>query len=191
MTIIIPAGYAQIVVNWTSPTFFTGNAATTWGVSIEASTAAQIAEEVGLALSDAVLPLVAEDVVLASVECIEPSFASTYVMNVAGARDDPQAEPSLAILTRKVAPGRGRRQRGRCYWPGMVYEATFDNRGLMNVGSLADYQAAFDTLRDGMERELVILQSEEGVTPPIDPPPTFTQFIVDQRAATQRRRLRG
>lgn len=104
---------------------------------------------------------------------------------------------NTAMLVRKGSGLAGRANRGRWYLPpGRLAEADVNNYGLIDAADLAVIQGEVDTLFAGLQTaaggDLVILHSEDVPAPGLEPPPTvITSLTVDQRVATQRRRLRG
>jgi hypothetical protein len=102
---------------------------------------------------------------------------------------------NTAYLIRKRTDLAGRRGRGRMYLPS-VAEQNVDAVGIVAPSTVTSLQAAFDAwmleLTDTIGNELyppVILHRSEGIGE--EPPPTpVVTFVVENRVATQRRRLR-
>lgn len=117
---------------------------------------------------------------------------SEQAAEVSGATVGGQAFDTLpsncAMLMRKVTILRGRRNRGRCYFPGVLPESAVDEGGLISEAFVderqGDAQSWFDALVT-LNADAVILHSELPGTPT-----TVERFEVDARIATQRRRLR-
>jgi hypothetical protein len=199
MTLIIPAGYAQFVLHWQSPNFDTGNAVTTFGMGAALGPDPASLEEavtaVAAAVGEHILPLMDNTTVLASAECYNADDGATIVLNDPGGTNIVAASPNVACLVTKVCPGRGRRRQGRMFWPSILAQTIVAETGLINLTNLNAIQAAFDAFQANLEIALpeagfVILQNDDGNTPPISPPPVVTGFKVEQRVASQRRRLR-
>lgn len=103
--------------------------------------------------------------------------------------------PNCAYLIRKRTDLAGRRGRGRMYLPGVVGSNLLED-GSITSGWLTSLQtkasAWYDDLvtpSSGAATPPVVLHRSEGAGE--EPPPTpITQFSVDPKIATQRRRLR-
>lgn len=97
--------------------------------------------------------------------------------------------PNCALLVRKITASGGRRGRGRFYLPGVI-EAYADGAGLIDSGTIAILQTNAGTmlsnlLLDADIAQVVLLHSTAPFTPTV-----ITNFVVQNRLATQRRRLR-
>jgi len=71
--------------------------------------------------------------------------------------------------------------------PGLVYEGTFNNAGVMSNGDRGTYQEAFDNFLTALDTEgfpMVLLHNE------VLPQTPVLALYVEGTAATQRRRLR-
>lgn len=114
--------------------------------------------------------------------------AANFVSNRIGLNTNVLGVPHTTLLVRKGTGLIGRPFRGRMYPPGLVYEATYNEGGVMSGASRDDYQTAFDAwldeLQTGMATNMVLLHSAEIAATPV------TSLTVDAVAATQRRRLR-
>lgn len=109
------------------------------------------------------------------------------VVSLPGTLSAQPATPQVALLVRKVTGARGRENRGRNYYPGMVYESDVDAAGLINNAQAAGFQGFFNawyTALNTLECEPYILHTELS-----DPTPVLS-FEVDRVVATQRRRVR-
>lgn len=125
-----------------------------------------------------------------------PSIVRTSTNTpVTGAGSAAVLPPNCAVLVRKRTDLAGRRGRGRLYMPGPP------ESGVDQVGNLAGaevtanqnrWSAFYDyltSLQGGRLYPPVVLHRSEGAG--VEPPPTpVTQFTVDPKIATQRRRLR-
>lgn len=194
MTLIIPPDYANIQMHWTSPNFFKGAALTQFGVRLAEGTLSEAAVSVSTAWLDNLQDLTSSNVTLDRVVAQTENTQSVALVGEAGNEDQTQAEPSIAVLTKKVTNVRGPRGKGRSYWPGLAYEGTYDEQGLMSDGDRSTYQGVFSSFVAAVEASvggMVLLQNEEGQSAPIAPPPPINGLLVDPRAATQRRRLRS
>lgn len=195
MTVIIPTGTARGIFHFTSPNFFKGRAATVLDFALGELSLLDAADVLSLSYQADLRPLLSNAVTLESVEVFDADQRVQVPVNVVGPRTTGAADPQVCILVRKVTAARGPRAKGRSYWPGMTYEATFGPNGLMSAADQSAYQAAFNSfaqsLATGGIASLRILQNEEGISPPLDPPPQIEAMIVDRRCATQRRRNRS
>jgi hypothetical protein len=195
MALIIPTGYAQVVLNWTSPLFDSGGAATVLGVKHEApaSTITEVGNVVRQATVDGILPSMHDQVTLASVYVASATAAVELFVGEAGGQALVTPPPNVTMLIKKVTPARGRRGRGRSYWPGTLGEDDIEETGILAPGVVTGWQGLFnqwtaDLLASNVGQ--VVLQDSEGVTPPLSPPPGVSAFTVQDKVATQRRRLR-
>lgn len=117
----------------------------------------------------------------------------TEVLSLEATRNQPgplsaqPATPNTALLVRKLTGVRGRENRGRNYFPGVVYESDVDASGEINSVQLSGFQAFFDawySALNTLECEPYLLHTEEVA------PTLILGFEVDAVVATQRRRLR-
>lgn len=131
---------------------------------------------------------------LGSTECFlskttmrDETFAFEANNVVAGENTNTLGTPNVSLVVAKRTGQLGRKNQGRFYPPGVVYEQTFDSSGTMTSGSLEDYQEAFDEWFDNniaLSYGMVILHADE------TGPTVVTSLVVDRVASTQRRRLR-
>lgn len=108
-------------------------------------------------------------------------------LNRPGTLSATPAAPNTALLVRKLTGSRGRENRGRNYWPGMVYESDVDAAGVINSVQVGGFQGNFDSWYSSLaalEVEPYILHND------ISDPTPVLQFQVDNVVSTQRRRLR-
>lgn len=100
------------------------------------------------------------------------------------------AEPSqVAFLVHKVTPQGGRAGRGRFFLPGPS-EADIDGAGVITPARAAALQTALDDFYDQLIVDLLGPVLLHSVGAPIVTPLGLTSLTLDQRVATQRRRLR-
>lgn len=113
------------------------------------------------------------------------SFEATQTLP--GSLSAAPMSPNVALLVRKLTGSRGRKNRGRNYFPGMIYESDVDGAGVINPVQVGGFQGFFDNWYSALvalEFEPYILHNDE------TPPTPVLQFEVDGVVATQRRRLR-
>jgi hypothetical protein len=127
-----------------------------------------------------------------------PAVEVSSLANVVGGVASDPEPPNTAAIIRKRTDLAGRRGRGRMYVPGWVNATATTANGLTTAGELTRLQNAAnawyaDLIAAGSGGESsgfpYVLHRSEGEGP--EPAPTpITSFQVDQRQATQRRRLR-
>lgn len=198
MALIIPSGYAAFVLHWESVNFDSGRAVTTfgWGEEIgpdpqSLQTAATIVRQQTIA---DILPLMDSSTRLLEVEAYNEVDGVTVVAGNNGGTTYVSQPPNVALLVRKVVSGRGRRRQGRMFWPSILAQPVVGEDGALTTGARNDLQGAFSDwyteLGLQLNGQMVILQNEEGSTPPISPPPPVVSLSVEPKVASQRRRLR-
>jgi len=194
MPTIIPAGFLMVVHDLSSSTFESGAGAVTYGVDVGGAGDNQTAT--GLlhtAFTTEVMPAMDSSIGCTGTRTYSAAFSFQAGPAVQGGASRTLPAPNTALLVRKVTARRGRRAQGRFFLPGLVGNNNFSEAGLLTPEHMTSmstvlsdwYNAIIDA---GMLP--VILQGDEGSTPPLDPPPPVTSFQVQQRLATQRRRLR-
>lgn len=200
MAIIIPEGYAQVIIGFTSNNFDGGTAALTLGFGGELgddpTSLADFAELVALAWVARFENLMDQSVSQTGITVTGATSSAFYPSNIPGAINGVLLPPNCALLVSKTSARRGRRARGRSFLPGVLFEDQVDERGYLIQGSVTAIQNACDNfildLTDptvpGVDH--VILQGDEGVTPALTPPPVVTAWSVQPLISTQRRRLR-
>ncbi len=97
--------------------------------------------------------------------------------------------PQITILAKKLTASGGRRGRGRCYMPG-VNSGVANNAGKITPAQITTFTSAWELMRTNVTAlgdvdGLVLLHESAPFTPT-----PITEFVVDDRLATQRRRLR-
>lgn len=95
--------------------------------------------------------------------------------------------PQVSLLVRKVTGNRGRRNRGRQYWPMLLGDESTAGTGEILPTARDGFQTGFDAFYSAMvELGLppVILHNDGSTPTPL------TGFLVEAKIATQRRRLR-
>jgi len=106
-----------------------------------------------------------------------------------GGAADQDAVPNVSYLIHKVTSLGGRAGRGRAYFPG-VPEAQTEPNGTLDSTWRDNFQAAWDTFLTELTGLSVIPVVLHAADSPLTTPTAITSFVVDARAATQRRRLR-
>lgn len=105
----------------------------------------------------------------------------------AGPRSDEMEAPAVAMLIKKNTGLGGRQNRGRNFWPFMLSQDDLTETGDLSPVALADSQtAAFGFLSGLSAAGVPMVLLHRGSSDATD----VTSYIVDGRAATQRRRQR-
>lgn len=108
--------------------------------------------------------------------------------NLAGTAVGETPPQNCTVLVRKNTAAAGRRNRGRMYLPPFgLAEGDVSKSGMITPALVVDIQAQVEAGFPG--DDFVVLHDSVGVTPAPAPTP-ITGFVVDNRIATQRRRLR-
>jgi hypothetical protein len=186
---IIPAGYAAVSMrflleNDAEPMFMT------FGVDIETASLDDVAEGVFQAWVDQLSQEFASVYTLTGVECYtaDQGGNSTSV-NAVGTGTFNSTPQNVAILIRKTNPLRGRAHQGRMFQPSADRLAITDT-GALTFSYHGQLQTAYNLFYVDIRAitgvaEIVILHSAGAIAPT-----PVSAFSVDQRVATQRRRLR-
>jgi len=188
VTIFIPEGNAQATMVFSGPTD-TGNAITTFGFSLgEEGTLTGLCNAIGASFIAELLPSLSNRYTLTKVEAISATESAEVVFNAEGDQAGMPPAPNTCLLGRKGTSLRGRKHRGRNYWPGMITESMVDESGFISAGPLEGLQGAFDLWGasiDGLGYFGCILHNDEETEPT-----GITSYILDSKVATQRRRMR-
>ena len=188
---IIPAGFAQVNLQFTGDNLPTG-AEVTFGVDDNgALTATQIAEAVSNAVvvGDFMSRLV-DDMTLTTIHVKKgPNSTGAFTdlpTAIPGESVSNGVSPNVSFLVRKVTSQGGRQGAGRMFFPGLT-EAGIGSDGLLDTTVRGNLQAHFDTFLSTLSGDSVpmVLLHGDATAP----------FIVDELqvaevGATQRRRLR-
>jgi len=191
---VIPSGYAQI--NWQ----FTGTslpfgADVTLGVDISsyAGTATDAAGDAHQAWVDNIIPRQVNTVTLSNTHVkFGPNStgpAGDAGTPTAGSGSNPGISPQVSALVHKTTLFGGHPGRGRMFVPGLS-ESDVNNAGTVDSGALGAWQTSVDGLLSDLGTALLIPVLLHGVGSPLSTPSTITDFTVDSKVATQRRRLR-
>lgn len=194
MTVIIPPGYVQAQYRWSSTTFVTGGAATTFGLSWENEPPLpDLVDSLRQAWDLFLRPRQDSNIALAGVSVMTETIRHDGPGGGSGSNPGTLAPPNVTAMTSHGTTARGPRGRGRAYWPGFAYESEIDENGNFGQQFWSDLNDSFTLWfqeLNALGTPLVVLQHEEGKTPPLSPPPVVTSFSLSPRVATQRRRLR-
>jgi hypothetical protein len=191
---VIPSGFSQVLLGFTGSGVPHG-AAVTFGVDNGGNPPLTVANFVDASTwLDEVLNNLTNDVAVTLIRVkngpndVGPSVDK--VVNHVGGSSAAGFTPQVAILVRKKTAQGGHSNSGRLYLPG-VQEAAYDEGG--NI--LGSFQTGLQsTMDDGLEEfstggfPMQLLHSESA---PSTTPDEIIALVVDGKAATQRRRLRG
>ena len=193
---IIPSGFAQANLRWSGSAAPQG-AEVTLGLDIDlyGSSPTTAAQQVGdLFMAQAIDNFITQNLTLDEVEVkFGPNStgpSGLYLVNGAMTGPASNSPPQVAWLVRKVTGFGGRTGRGRMFLPG-VPEGYVDNDGSVvgaNASLLTDEPEAWRIALAGVGLIPTLLH---GPNSPVSSPIPITEFVVDPRTATQRRRLRG
>lgn len=200
MTIILPVDTAQVTLTYTGDVFDSGGGATVlgfwsteaWSVGRLTTLATDVRDSWLANLQD----VTADNVTLAAIRAISTVVGADLVVGQSGTISTTQAPPNVSVLVNYSSEYRLRRGKGRSFFPGLVPESAINEQGVFDPGYLGPLQDAIEAFFDdivGSEevaQQQVILQNEEGQSPPIDQPVTVVSRNVSSKVASQRRRLR-
>lgn len=188
VTINIPEGFAQTTAEFTSTAIDGGLAVVTHGWNIEATDLDDLSTRWAGAIETTIKAVMLSDYTFAGVRAISETQSSVYPGGWEGDRVNEAAPPNLCLLERKHTSLRGRANRGRAYWPGLLADGDLEPNGTINGTHYALLSGVFDDLYPIMSAASiypVILHNSETM-----PPTPVATVTVDIKAATQRRRLR-
>lgn len=119
-------------------------------------------------------------------------YGRTVTTTLTGSRTQQTVAPQVALNVRKQAGARGRANQGRFFFPASLATIEMDEVGLINSGSFTGLRNAFlafygDVVQsvDSTNTFPVILHNDPDLTPT-----PITDFVLQNRVATQRRRNR-
>ena len=188
MTVVIPAGFAQLIFRYTGPSSMGSRPVVVLGVNVAAT---QDLADAGAAWAlDRLIPTMTNGWGITDVLAQDAENSYTSVVGEQGARGDAGSPPNVAVLVKKGADGRGRANQGRSYWPGLTTDAEVADSGILGGTVLANLQELFDSLAPALATSplnaaQVILHSTPDRTPS-----DVSVYAVEQQTATQRRRNR-
>ena len=187
MPIVIPDGYSQVILKTEMPhAGGARQAITTFGVQAEPDLS--IIEDIKQNWIDNIWsPLGSTHATFQGVTMLTDTIGFESGANAAGTHSGDMPPPNTTLLVRKITGSRGRANQGRMFPPGLVYENTYDNAGMMSPESQDDYNEAFETFSAQLATDgaaMVILHQDDTL------PTVVLSLFVEATAATQRRRLR-
>jgi hypothetical protein len=187
---IIPTGYGQANL------FFVGagvprTAQIAIGFDNNAVlSAADLAAVIGALWATEVMPLFSETITLEKVKVKygpnDTGAEGTANIGVPGTLANEPMPPNVALLAKKVTAAGGKKNAGKMFVPA-IPEADSDGGGLLIPARLAAWNDALEAFFDGMtaaDVPIVVLHSD------VTTPTTVLALDVEQKLATQKRRLR-
>lgn len=199
MPVIIPPDHAQVTFDLISPSFESGLANVTLGIRLTGGAVGATMGAVALGVAEDfetnLLAPLSSLVTVQEVRAVDEDSFGAVTPGLVGGNSVNMPPSNVALLVRKATARRGPRGRGRMYWPHMVEEATIDPGGNITGSTVTALQGLFDAFRDDLlARDFVpvVLQGDNPgqQSPPINPPPAITRFLVEPKVATQRGRMR-
>lgn len=187
MPFVIPGGAMQVTMNFTSPTFATGRAATVFGLTGDTDDLGTVVIAVRDAFFDNLGVTMHEAINLESIVVNTDARGETAVLNHAGERTGALAPPNVCILYKLVTGFRGAANRGRNYWPGQLNDGDINDDGTIDDARWTDLNATVANFFEAIttaEYSIVILHRDGSTPTPIN------GGGLERKVATQRRRLR-
>lgn len=180
--------------------FATGGGTTTLGwyvTSVDPSAGENVAETVRDAWNARLKAATDSDITLVEVQWENADYSGSVAAGIAGTGSVTGPVPSACTLVSYHSIGKGPRNRGRSYLPGLVGEGSVDERGTLTGGIVASIQTNVNNFfADVIASPEVVAQaitqssSPGQVTTPILPWPQVNTRVVQPIMATQRRRMR-
>lgn len=200
MPIVFDQTSYLVVLGWQTVNFQSGGGATVLGFNGPTESTQNLQDLAGLVNAAAVdlLPELDPNFTQSSVRVESATFSIEDQGAGPGSRSNSDSvPPQVALLDSKSSILKGRRGRGRNYWPsGFLREAEVNEQGIINTPRLQQLDPLFNTfysaITTGDVFVLAIPQSdrEEQVSEPNLPWPEVVARQLDARVASQRRRVR-
>ncbi len=200
MPIVYGPQNALISLIWESGNFASGSGATVFGLELDPlteSTIAAVAAAIPSIWSTHLRPTTDSDYTLASVRYETDTLSGEVVASLAGGGSVTGPPSNTALLCSYFSIFKGRRNRGRNYWPGLLGETQVDERGTIVPARVTSAQNDIDAFfaaiiaRPEVVNQCISQSATPGaVTPPIIPWPRVATRVVQPVIGTQRRRVR-
>lgn len=200
MTLVVPAGYGLVIHQFN----FTGDPepmAVTYGIANAAlgGTPNQMAQQAheafdGVVVSlNPIVQLTGTEVQFQDAAPPAPPEIGVYSNTVVGGNPQGAIPQNTAYLVHKRTALGGRSGRGRFYLPG-VGESVIDGTGVLDPATKAVFQTRLTQFLTDLEASpniagMVLFHDSLGAGAALPPTPV-TSLVIDNRCATQRRRLR-
>lgn len=193
------SGYLATIV-WSTTNYDTGGGTTTLAFNGPPQTEPTMLDLLALvsgSVTDNLLPQLDSSFQVSAVRIETAEFSVDGAGLGPGARSGTSVAPQVTLLDSKTAAGKGRRNRGRNYWPsGFILVAELTEAGTVITTRLqaldATFADFFSDIETGDVYSLAIPQSEteEQKSEPILPWPTVVGRSLQVESGTQRRRNR-
>jgi hypothetical protein len=200
MSIVYGLNNVLISMLWESDNFTTGQGATVFGLELTSAVfenAQAAAEQVVDAFDTVMQPAFDQDYTLTEVRWEGYSQSGAVPAGLAGGGGITGPPSNCALLTSYYSAFKGRRHRGRNYWPALLTEGAVDEGGVVLPGTVTTLTTMFDNfwnvVVDGtnVTNQCIAQSNTPGqATPPIVPWPRVVSRVVQGKIGTQRRRVR-
>lgn len=189
MTVIIPDGYCQVLINLTSTTLRKGTAIVTEGRELNGQTLPEVAASFDGFLAANIAEVLTTEFFYEGTSVQSATEIATQSSTVQGTLAGAISPPNVAVLRHKLTGLRGRGAHGQNFIPGMLLDNDVDDSGIISPARQASIFEFFQALEGAVVADGstgVILHSTGSL---LDPTPVTGQSI-DAKIASQRRRLR-
>lgn len=200
MPIVYGANTYLVSLIWESANFASGSGATVLGFNGPATTPENLsflADVVGLSWDENLQTVTDADYTLASVRVEGDVDSVEKAFNLAGSLSGTGLPSNCALIRYKKAIGKGPRNGGRNFWPGLLAEAQVDERGTIAPANLTTLTAAFGAFFVDIEaaspawvESIPQAVTDTSISPPIVPWPEVITSGLRPVIGTQRRRVR-
>lgn len=187
MSYYVPTGFARVQIDLapagargSTPTFGFG-ASCAVGVELADAIEGWINTEYALRLGN--------NWAITGIRCYDNTNVLNRPLSISGPVSSAQMPPNIAALCSLSTVLRGRKNRGRIYFPGVLMDSDVNDDGSIQGTKVDGLQTMVDELRDALQSvgsggDLTVLHTEELA------PTDVIEARVQGVAATQRRRLR-
>lgn len=194
MPVIIPPGYGQATLNFSSTFLTDGVGASVLGCRIgTGNTLLDTAQDLRAAWATHLQPAQDAAFTLDTITMVDADTGVEIIADLTGQSTGDVLPPNVTLLVDKITNQRGRRAQGRWFPPGFIFDFTVDQAGNLLAPEIMPLQDAFTGFLEAFQvgdHDIAILQNSEGISAPISPPPVVVALQVDNKVSTQRRRLR-
>lgn len=196
MAVILPPGFAQ-VLHHLSLTGDPDPMLVTYGISISAPGSLAMAQALDTEFNQHIMQSYMSNkytffqtTLRVGQDAADPIIYEYVGTPSVGVSSSAVLPSNCAVLVRKVTAVGGRRNRGRFFLPGWLPETSADENGVINSTDLANRQTYATSWFNEINTvsgvtDVVVLHSAAPATPTV-----VTSFSVQNKIATQRRRMR-
>lgn len=185
MAYYIPVGYSRVVFEF-APISLSGSRPA-FGIGVDEDPSPENLDVFEDWAESSFAAILSSSYTIEKITMRNDAFVQDRIVSITGEDSSATAAPNVSALVRQISGLSGRANRGRFYLPGVIAEAQLANDGRMSDANRNALQLSMSVLAANMTTigmEPVILHQTEVVPTPV------TQWVVQQTAATQRRRLR-